>query len=129
MTKLLYLRLSTLQFMQYFLWGAWFVTLGSYILEHLGNDGALVGTAFAATAIAASLTPFLTRAVQPDTASTASFSSAHQSGVRTAQALSAVVCGVGALPFHLALGRDLGALPLRCPVSYTHLTLPTSDLV
>ncbi|HRG98254.1 MAG TPA: sulfatase-like hydrolase/transferase [Polyangiaceae bacterium] len=62
----------------------------------------------------ASLTPFLTRAVQPDTASSASFQSAHQSGVRTAQALSAVVCGVGALPFHLALGRDLGALPLRC---------------
>ena len=62
----------------------------------------------------ASLTPFLTRAVHPDTASAASFVSAHQSGIRTAQALSAVVCGVGALPFHLALGRDLGALPLRC---------------
>ncbi|MBK6461742.1 MAG: sulfatase-like hydrolase/transferase [Myxococcales bacterium] len=62
----------------------------------------------------ASLTPFLTQATRPDTASSASFSSAHQSGVRTAQALSAVVCGVGALPFHLALGRDLGALPLRC---------------
>lgn len=62
----------------------------------------------------ASLTPFLTRAVRPETASSASFSSAYQSGVRTAQALGAVLCGVGALPFHLALGRDLGALPLRC---------------
>jgi hypothetical protein len=45
--------------MQYFLWGAWYVTLGSYILRNMGNDGTQVGIAFGATAIASSLTPFL----------------------------------------------------------------------
>lgn len=34
MAAQLYLRLSALQFMQYFLWGAWYVTLGSVSSEH-----------------------------------------------------------------------------------------------
>jgi nucleoside transporter len=59
MATQLFLRLSVLQFMQYFLWGAWYVTLGSYILRNMGNDGTQVGVAYGATAIAASLTPFL----------------------------------------------------------------------
>lgn len=42
------------------------------------------------------------------------FAHAHQSGVRTSQALGAVMCGLGALPFHISSSRDLGALPLRC---------------
>lgn len=42
------------------------------------------------------------------------FARAHQSGVRTSQALGAVMCGLGALPFHISASRDLGALPLRC---------------
>jgi hypothetical protein len=37
-----------------------------------------------------------------------------QAGVRTAQALAALTCGLGTLPFGIALGRDLGPLPLRC---------------
>lgn len=60
----------------------------------------------------AALTPTLGR-LYADPA-TVAFRNARQSGIRTAQALSAVVCGTGALPFHLALGRDLGNVPLRC---------------
>lgn len=37
-----------------------------------------------------------------------------QAGVRTAQALSALTCGLGTLPFGISLGRDLGPLPFRC---------------
>ena len=37
-----------------------------------------------------------------------------QAGARTAQALSALTCGLGTLPYALAIGRDLGPLPLRC---------------
>jgi hypothetical protein len=40
--------------------------------------------------------------------------STWQAGVRTAQALAALLCGLGTLPYTLALGRDLGPLPLRC---------------
>lgn len=60
----------------------------------------------------AALTPTLGR-VYADPGAIA-FRDARQSGIRTAQALSAVVCGTGALPFHLSVGRDLGNVPLRC---------------
>lgn len=61
--------------------------------------------------------PFLNQVYDPATATgqgAAAFHGAHQSGIRTAQALSAVLCGIGALPFHIALGRDFGNMPLRC---------------
>ena len=37
-----------------------------------------------------------------------------QAGVRTAQGLAAMTCGVGTLPYNLSLIRDLDAFPLRC---------------
>ncbi len=65
------------------------------------------------------LTPFLTRVYEGE-GSAAAFRHAHQSGIRTVHALSAIQCGVGALPFHLALGRDLGNVPLRCMTDVLH---------
>jgi hypothetical protein len=40
--------------------------------------------------------------------------SAWQSGVRSAQGMASTICGLGMLPFHLAVGRDLGPVPARC---------------
>jgi len=57
--------------------------------------------------------PFLDHVYTADEGAIA-FARAHQSGVRTSQALGAVMCGLGALPFHISASRDLGALPLRC---------------
>lgn len=57
--------------------------------------------------------PFLDHVYAADEGAIA-FARAHQSGVRTSQALGAVMCGLGALPFHISASRDLGALPLRC---------------
>jgi hypothetical protein len=37
-----------------------------------------------------------------------------QAGVRTAQGLAAMTCGVGTLPYNLSIIRDLDAFPLRC---------------
>jgi hypothetical protein len=48
------------------------------------------------------------------------FPRAYQAGVRTAQAMSGLVCGLGALPFQLALSRDLYDLPLRCAPDVLH---------
>ncbi len=65
----------------------------------------------------AQIAPFLNQVYDPATptgAGAAAFHGAHQSGIRTAQALSGVLCGIGALPFHIALGRDFGNIPLRC---------------
>src|SRR5436190_14810853 len=58
------LRLSTMMFLQYLIWGSWFVTMGSYIFANTGKAGSgifqdgFIGDAYSTFALAALISPF-----------------------------------------------------------------------
>jgi nucleoside transporter len=46
-------------FLEFFIWGAWFVTLGTYLLRNLSATGTQVGVAFLTQSIGAIVAPFI----------------------------------------------------------------------
>jgi len=59
MTTAIRIKLSTMMFLEFFIWGAWFVTMGTYLLKDLKTSGLEVGTAFTSQSIGAIIAPFI----------------------------------------------------------------------
>ncbi len=51
-------KLSLMMLLEYFIWGAWYVTMGTYMSEFLGASGTQIAAAYSALAIATIISPF-----------------------------------------------------------------------
>ena len=52
------IQLSATMFLEFFIWGSWYVTMGTYLDKVLHADGIQVGAAYSAMAIATIISPF-----------------------------------------------------------------------
>jgi nucleoside transporter len=53
------IRLSGLMLGEFFVWGAWFVTLGTFLGQRMGASGAEIGLAFLTQSLGAVIAPFI----------------------------------------------------------------------
>ncbi|HTF19681.1 MAG TPA: nucleoside permease [Chryseolinea sp.] len=51
-------KLSFMMLLEYFVWGAWYVTVATYMSEHLQSSGTDIGNIYSALALATMISPF-----------------------------------------------------------------------
>ena len=58
MKPVIFTKLSIMMLLEYFIWGSWYVTVGTYMSEFLKSTGVQIGAAYSALAIATMISPF-----------------------------------------------------------------------
>src|SRR5690606_28743606 len=53
------IKLSIMMFLEFFIWGAWFVTLGTFLGKNLSASGTQIGLAYLTQSIGAIIAPFI----------------------------------------------------------------------
>jgi len=53
------LQLSTMMFLEFFIWGSWFVTLGTFLFNNLHASGVQIGSVFSTQSWGAIVAPFI----------------------------------------------------------------------
>jgi nucleoside transporter len=97
MTGSMRVRLSGMMFLEYFIWGAWYVTFGTWLSQSLRFDARQIGVAAGVTAVGAMIAPFFVGLVADRFFAT--------------QRLLAVLHGVGAVVLYAASRQtSFGAL-------------------
>lgn len=59
MTTGIRIKLSTMMFLEFFIWGAWFVTMGTYLTKSLHSTDVQSSTAYATQSFGAIIAPFI----------------------------------------------------------------------
>jgi len=59
MNSLTRIKLSLMMFLEFFIWGAWFVTMGTYLSQALSSEGFQIAAAYSTQSLGAIIAPFI----------------------------------------------------------------------
>lgn len=108
-------RLGAMMFLEFFIWGGWFVTMGTYLATTLGASGAEIGSAYSTQSWGAIVAPFV-------------FGLVADRYVSAERLLGAIHLAGAALMFLLSRAQSFGDFhPLL--LAYMLLYMPTLALV
>jgi nucleoside transporter len=109
------LRLCVMMFLQFFIWGGWFVTMGSYLAANLHASGAQTGLAYSTQSWGAIIAPFIVGLIA-------------DRYVNAERLLGALHIAGAILMYALFSARDFGAF-YPYVLGYMILYMPTLALV